>query len=228
MDIALTAADGHQLSAYRADPPTGPHGGTVRGAIVVIQEIFGVNSHMRRTTDGFAKDGYLAICPALFDRVRPGIELGYGPDDVAQGRELRGKISWEAVLADMKAAIDAARVAVGPNGKVGVVGYCWGGSVAWRAATQLAVDAAVGYYGGQVAEFAAEKPKCPVMLHFGEKDAGIPLTQVETVRKSHPGLPIHVYAADHGFNCDDRRQYDEAAAKLARQRTLEFFRAHIG
>lgn len=221
MQIALTATDGHALSAYRADPPTGTK---PRGAIVVIQEIFGVNSHMRRTTDGFAADGYVAICPALFDRLGKGIELGYTPDDVAKGRELRGKIAWDAVLADMASAIKAARA----FGKVGVVGYCWGGSVAWRAATQLTVDAAVGYYGGQVAEFAAETPKCPVMLHFGEKDAGIPMTQVETVRRHHPTLPVHVYDADHGFNCDDRKQYDAAAAKLARQRTLEFFRAHIG
>ncbi len=221
MQLALTAADGHALSAYRADPPKGTK---PRGAIVVIQEIFGVNSHMRRTTDGFVADGYVAICPALFDRLGKGIELGYTPDDVAKGRELRGKIAWEAVLADMAAAIKAAREV----GKVGVVGYCWGGSVAWRTATQLTVDAAVGYYGGQVAEFAAETPKCPVMLHFGEKDAGIPMTQVETVRRHHPALPVHVYDADHGFNCDDRKQYDAAAAKLARQRTLEFFRAHIG
>jgi len=221
MHISLTAADGHTFSAYRADPPkdTKP-----RGGIVVIQEIFGVNAHMRRTTAGFAADGYVAICPAKFDRLGKGIELGYTPDDVAKGRELRGKIAWDAVLADMAAAVKAMR----EFGKVGVVGYCWGGSVAWRTATQLSVDAAVGYYGGQIAEFAAEKPKCPVMLHFGEKDAGIPMTQVETVRRHHPSLPIHVYDADHGFNCDDRKQYDAAAAALARQRTLEFFRAHIG
>lgn len=221
MQIDLVAADGHTLQAYRADPPKGTK---PRGALVVIQEIFGVNGHMRRTTDGFAADGYVAICPALFDRLGKGIELGYTPEDVAKGRELRGKIAWDAVLADMAAAEKATR----EFGKVGTVGYCWGGSVAWRAATQLTFDAAVGYYGGQVAEFAAEKPKCPVMLHFGEKDAGIPMTQVATVRQHHPALPVHVYDADHGFNCDDRKQYDAPAAKLARQRTLEFFRAHIG
>ncbi len=221
MNIELTAADGNKLAAYRADPPAGTK---PRGAIVVIQEIFGANSHMRRVTDGFAADGYVAICPALFDRVKRGVELGYGPDDIAQGRDLRGKITWPQVLADTAAAIAEAR----KSGKVGVVGYCWGGSVAWRAATQLNCDAAVGYYGGMVAEFAGEQPKCPVMLHFGEMDASIPLSDVDKVRKAHPGLPIHVYPADHGFNCDDRRQYDATAAKLARERTLAFFRKHIG
>jgi carboxymethylenebutenolidase len=219
MDIELTASDGHRLAAYRADPK-----GTPRGGIVVVQEIFGVNGHMRRVTDGFAADGYLAICPALFDRVERGVQLGYGPEDIARGRELRAKIAWPQVLADMQAAIKAA----GAAGKVGVVGYCWGGSIAWRTATQLAVDAAVGYYGGMIAEFAAENPKCPVMLHFGEKDQSIPKAHIETVNRHHPNLPIHVYPADHGFNCDDRKQYDPEAAKLARERTLAFFRNHVG
>lgn len=219
MNIELTAADGHRLAAYRADPKGKP-----RGGIVVIQEIFGVNSHMRRVTDGFAADGYLAICPALFDRAQRGVELGYGPEDIARGRELRAKIAWPQVLADMDAAIKEARQA----GKVGVVGYCWGGSVAWRTATQLAVDAAVGYYGGMIAEFAQEDTKCPVMLHFGDRDQSIPMSQIETINKHHPRLPIHIYPADHGFNCDDRKQYDPEAAKLARERTLGFFRNHVG
>jgi carboxymethylenebutenolidase len=221
MDIELTAADGHKLAAYRAEPPKGTK---PRGAIVVIQEIFGVNRHMKRVTDGFAADGYVAICPALFDRVKRGVDLGYGPDDIAAGRDLRGKIAWPQVLADAAAAIAEAR----KSGKVGVVGYCWGGSVAWRAATQLNCDASVGYYGGMVAEFAGEQPKCPVMLMFGEKDASIPLTDVDKVKKAHPGLPVHVYPADHGFNCDDRKQYDPSAAKEARERTLAFFRKHVG
>jgi carboxymethylenebutenolidase len=224
MNIELTAADGHKLAAYRADPPKGVNGGKPRGAIVVVQEIFGVNRHMRRTTDGFAADGYVAISPALFDRVERGVDIGYGPEDIARGRDLRAKIAWPQVLADMDAAIKEAR----KSGKVGVVGYCWGGSVAWRAATQLAVDGAVGYYGGMVAEFAAEMPKCPVMLHFGDKDQSIPMSQIETINKHHPNLPIHVYPADHGFNCEDRKQYDAAAAKLARERTLGFFRNHVG
>lgn len=219
MDIKLTAKDGFTLAAYRAEPKGKP-----RGGIVVIQEIFGVNRHMRAVTDGFAADGYLAICPALFDRAQRGVDLGYGPDDMTKGRDLRGKVTWEQTLADTAAAIAAAK----PAGKVGVVGYCWGGSVAWRAATQLDCAAAVGYYGGMVAQFANEKAKCPVMLHFGEKDASIPLSDVEKFKQAQPGVPVHVYPAGHGFNCDDRAAYDDAAAKLARERTLAFFRSHVG
>ncbi len=219
MDIKLTTKDGFTLAAYRADPEGKP-----RGGIVVIQEIFGVNRHMRRMTDGFAADGYLAICPALFDRAERGIDIAYGPDDIARGRDLRVKVTWEQTLADMAAAIAEVKKA----GKVGVVGYCWGGSVAWRAATQLDCAAAVGYYGGMVAQFANEKAKCPVMMHFGEKDASIPLTDVDKFKKAQPGVPVHVYAADHGFNCEDRKQHDPTAAKLARERTLEFFRKHVG
>ena len=219
MNIELQAADGHKFAAYRADPKGKP-----RGGIVVIQEIFGVNRHMRRTTDGFAADGYVAICPALFDRAERGVDIGYGPDDIAKGRDLRGKITWEQTLADMAAAVAEAKKA----GKVGVVGYCWGGSVAWRAATQLDCDAAVGYYGGMVAQFAGEKAKCPVMLHFGAKDASIPLSDVDKVKQAQPQVPVFVYPADHGFNCEDRKQHDPAAAKTARGRTLEFFRKHVG
>ena len=217
--IELSAADGHKFAAYRADPAGKP-----RGGIVVIQEIFGVNRHMRRATDGFAADGYVAICPALFDRAERGVDIGYGPDDIAKGRDIRGKITWDQTLADMAAAIAEAK----KLGKVGVVGYCWGGSVAWRAATQLSCAAAVGYYGGMVAQFAAEKAKCPVMLHFGEKDASIPLSDVEKFKQAQPQVPVFVYPADHGFNCEDRKQHDPAAAKTARARTLEFFRKHVG
>ena len=224
MQTELKAKDGHTLAAYRAEPPAGVNGGKPRGGIVVIQEIFGVNRHMRRTTDLYAAEGYLAICPALFDRVERGVDIAYGPDDIAKGRDLRGKVTWEQTLADMAAAIAEARKA----GNVGVVGYCWGGSVAWRAATQLDCDAAVGYYGGMVAQFANEKLKCPVMLHFGEKDASIPLSDVDKFRKAQPSVPVHIYPADHGFNCEDRKQHDPAAAKLARERTLEFFRKHVG
>ena len=224
MDTKLTTKDGHTLAAYRADPPKNLNGGKPRGGIVVIQEIFGVNRHMRRTTDLFAAEGYVAICPALFDRVERGVDIAYGPDDIAKGRDLRGKVTWEQTLADMAAAIAEAKKA----GKVGVVGYCWGGSVAWRAATQLDCVASVGYYGGMVAQFANEKAKCPVMLHFGEKDASIPLSDVEKFKQAQPGVPVHIYPADHGFNCEDRKQHDPAAAKLARERTLAFFRSHVG
>lgn len=217
--LTLTASDGHKLSAYRADPAGKP-----KGAIVVIQEIFGVNSHIREVCDGFAKDGYVALAPALFDRAQPGVELGYGPPDIEKGRDLRGKIEWDDVLNDVAAAVKA----VADAGKVGVVGSCWGGSVAWRAATQLpGVSAAVGYYGGQVAQFKDERPKAPVLLHFGETDASIPMSDVEAVKKAQPKVPVHVYPAGHGFSCDHRGSYHAESAKLARTRTMEFFGKHL-
>ena len=160
--VQLTAKDGHKLGAYRADPSGAP-----RGAIVVIQEIFGVNHHIKALVDGFAKDGYVAIAPALFDRVSPGIEIGYTPEDQETGRNTRQKLNWDQVLADTQAARDA----VANVGKVGIVGYCFGGSVAWLAATRLnGFAASVAYYGGNVADFAEEKPKVPVMFHFGAED----------------------------------------------------------
>jgi len=219
--IRLEAADGHRLDAYRA----GPAGEAVAG-LVVIQEIFGVNSHIRSVADRFAAQGFDAIAPALFDRVGPGIELGYESDDIAEGRAIRAKIATDDALADVAAAVAALRA---DGRRVGVVGYCWGGSLAWAAATRLAgVDAAVGYYGGQIAEMADEQPRCPVMLHFGETDASIPMDHVTTMRAKHADLPLHVYPAGHGFSCDARASYDAPSAALALERTLPFLRGHLG
>lgn len=216
--ITLEAGDGHRLSGYQADPVMEP-----KGALVVIQEIFGVNSHIRAVADGFASDGYIALAPALFDRVGPGIELGYTPEDVETGREIRAKIDHDDAVRDMEAAVKALS-----GHRVGVVGYCWGGSLAWNAATRLdGVNAAVGYYGGMIPDMAGEKPKHPVMLHFGETDQSIPMDGVRKVMAAHPDVPVHVYPAGHGFNCDQRGSYDAGSATLARQRTLEFFGAHI-
>ena len=218
--ITLAAKDGHKLQAYRADPA-----GKARGAIVVIQEIFGVNGHMRRVADGFAAQGYVAVAPALFDRVRPGIELGYDPKSVDAGRDIRTEVPLEGSLADLQAAIDYAR----QFGKVGVVGYCWGGSLAFLAATRLdGVAAAVGYYGSMVAGHAREKPKAPVMLHFGELDQGIPMSDVEQVKQARPEVPTFVYKAGHGFNCDERGSYDAASSKMALERTLKFLAEKVG
>ena len=218
--ITLTAKDGHKLAAYRADPAGKP-----KGALVVIQEIFGVNSHMRRVTDNFAAQGYVALSPALFDRVQKGIELGYDPKSIESGRDIRAKVPLDGTLADLQAAIDAVK----PFGKVGVVGYCWGGSLAFLAATRLqGLAAAVGYYGGMIAAHAEERPKVPVLLHFGETDQSIPMSDVEKVKKARPDVPIHVYKAGHGFNCDERGSYDAASAKLAWERTLAFFAQHVG
>ncbi|HUT50088.1 MAG TPA: dienelactone hydrolase family protein [Alphaproteobacteria bacterium] len=217
--ITLTAEDGFTLDAYKAAPEGPPKGG-----IVVVQEIFGVNSHIRGDTDKFARAGYFAIAPAVFDRLEKGVELGYDEAGVAQGRELMGRMDFDKALMDVRAAADA----VAGAGKTGLVGYCWGGSVAWLAATRLGLPS-VGYYGGGIPGFADEAPKAPVMLHFGELDAGIPLDGVEKVKAKHPDVPVHIYeGAGHGFNCDQRGSYHEPSAKLALERTLEFFGAHVG
>ncbi|MEO8305095.1 MAG: dienelactone hydrolase family protein [Betaproteobacteria bacterium] len=218
--LELTAADDFVLSAYRADPAGAP-----RGALVVAQEIFGVNSHIRSVCDGFAADGYLAIAPALFDRVERGVDIGYTPDDIARGRGLKGKAGIDAALLDVAAARDA----VVSAGKVGVVGYCWGGYVAWMAAARLTGFAcAIPYYGGGMLEAVGEHPKCPVIAHFGERDGNIPVDGVRKFAAAHPASQVLIYAADHGFNCDQRGSYDAASAKLARARTIAFLRTHVG
>lgn len=219
--VTLTASGGHELAAWRSEPE-----GTPRAGLVVVQEIFGVNSHIRAVADGFAADGYLVLAPALFDRVEPGIELGYDADDVQKGRDIRAKIAHDDAVKDMKAAVEAL---ADESLKVGVVGYCWGGSLAWNAATRLErVAAAVGYYGGMIPDMADEQPKHPVMLHFGETDQSIPLEGVEKVRSAHPDVPIHIYPAGHGFNCDHRGSYHAESAALARERTLAFFAQTLG
>jgi carboxymethylenebutenolidase len=218
--ISLSAKDGHKLGAYVAQPQGKP-----KGAIVVIQEIFGVNRHIKAVTDRFAAMGYAAVAPALFDRIKPGIELGYDPKSIEEGRALRPKIAMEASLADTQAAIDYAK----QFGKVAVVGYCWGGSLAFLATTRLSgVAAGVGYYGGMIAENAGEKPRVPLILHFGDKDQSIPMTDVEKIKQAQPGLPIYVYSAGHGFSCDERPSFDAAASKLALERTTAFLKQHIG
>lgn len=218
--IELVASDGQRLAAYRAEPV-----GQARGGLVVVQEIFGVNSHIRSVADGYARDGYLAIAPALFDRVQRDVELGYTADDIQAGRALKERTPIDAALRDVEAAVKAASVA----GKVGIVGYCWGGLVSWMAAARIAgLACAVPYYGGGMPDQIGVQPRCPVLCHFGERDAHIPLEGVRRLAAAHPAHTVHVYAADHGFNCDQRGSYDAAAAQLARERTLAFFRQHVG
>lgn len=220
--IELSSSDGHRLAAYRADPDGRP-----RGALLVIQEIFGVNHHIRAVSDGFAADGYLVVAPALFDRVQKNVELGYTAETVAKGRELRAAVALDDALRDVAAAVAAAAEA--GAGKVGIVGYCWGGFVVWMAAARVAgLAAAVSYYGGGVIENAAERAGCPVMLHFGERDSISPPEGIARFKQAQPGAVVHVYPADHGFNVDERGSYEAASAKLARERTLEFLRQHIG
>lgn len=218
--INLTAEDGHRLSAYKATPSGPP-----RGALVVIQEIFGVNSHIKRVADGFAADGYVALAPALFDRVERDYTTGYAPEDVERGRAVRGKLQMDQVLMDVKAAITELKKT---GQRVGIVGYCFGGLVTWLSACRLdGLSAAVGYYGGGIADVAEEHPRSPTMLHFGEMDHAIPKEHYEKVMRLHPNLPVHIYKAGHGFNCDERGSYDEPSARVARQRTIEFFRKHV-
>jgi len=218
--IELVAADGFRLAAYRADPA-----GDRRGGVVVAQEIFGVNSHIRSVCDGFANDGYVAIAPALFDRYERNVDIGYTAEDIARGRALKVRATTDAALQDIAAARDA----LSGSGKIGVVGYCWGGFIAWMAACRLdGFACAVTYYGGGMLEAIAETPKCPVMAHFGERDSMIPVEGVKGFAAAHPEIPVFIYAADHGFNCDQRGSYDAAAAALARERTLQHFRRQLG
>ena len=216
----LKASDGHSLDAYVAEPSGKP-----RGCIVVVQEIFGVNSHIRGVADGYAADGYLAIAPAMFDRVQKGYETGYTPPEIAAGVEIMKKLDWDKAMLDVKAAMEAGKAA----GKIGIVGYCWGGAVAWVASSRVpGLAAAVCYYGGAIPNFANERPKCPVMLHFGETDHSIPVDKAKEVAAKHPEATTHYYPAGHGFNCDQRGSYHEPSAKQARQRSVEFFRRHVG
>jgi carboxymethylenebutenolidase len=214
--IDLTSKDGQQISAYEARPD-----GECRGAVVVVQEVFGVNSHIRSVADGYAQSGYYAIAPAIFDRIEPGVELGYEPDDLERGVELAfEKLDMSTTLADLQAAIDHAS----EFGKVGMVGYCFGGLLTWLSACQLEhLSAASAYYGGGIPDQPDMTPGCPVILHFGELDSYIPLESVESFAQKHPDLPVHVYPADHGFNCDQRASYNEEAASLALSRTMALF-----
>lgn len=218
--VTLEASDGFVLSAYRVEPRGEP-----RGGVVILQEIFGVNQHIRKVADTYARAGYLAIAPALYDRVAPGTELGYGPAHMQKALELRAQCDLAGAMLDVQAAIDDVSLA----GKVAVVGYCWGGQLAWRAA-HAANDlaAAVMYYGGGVDALGPMAPRCPVLGHFGERDAHIPVNRILPLQTRYVDLvTIKVYPADHGFNCDARDSYDEASAELALQRTLAFLDRHL-
>ena len=219
-DIKLTASDQFQFGAYRADPKGAP-----KGAVVVIQEIFGVNHHIRSVCDRLATEGYVAIAPSIFDRIQPNFQSGYSPDEIAAARKFVANPDWPAMLRDTQAAIDAAA----PSGPVGIIGFCLGGSIAFAAATKLSgLSAAVGYYGGAIARFADDKPKVPVQLHFGEKDAGIPLSDVETIKAKRPEVEVFVYpGAQHGFHCDERASFDKQSADIAWPRSLAFFAKHL-
>lgn len=219
--IDTTAQDGHKFSAYCAKPKSAP-----RGGLVIIQEFFGVNGHIRRVCDQYAADGYLALSPAIFDRVERNIELGYDEAGMTKGRALRAKLDLDQIMLDVQATIDAA----GSAGKVAALGYCWGGSLAYIAAARLGgLACAVGYYGAQIAAHKAETPRVPVLLHYAETDEYIPQSDIEKVRQTQPAVTIYQYpGTEHGFNCDDRRFYEPKSAAVARTRTLSFIQDHVG
>ena len=219
--VSLRAHDGHALSAYQARPDKPP-----RGGLVLLQEIFGITGHIRRVCDGYAAQGYHVVAPALFDRVRPGIELGYSKEDAATGRDLRSKLPWDQVFAD----VIAAKAQLSGSGKIATLGYCWGGTIAWRSAVHVdGVAAAVCYYGTQIGPFIAEKPRCAVLMHFGESDPIATLDHAGQLRATQGAqVEIQVYPASHGFNCDEIASFHQPSAALALRRSLEFLAAHIG
>jgi len=217
--IQLTASDGHKLSAYRAEPAGKPKGG-----LIVAMEIFGVNSHIRGVADGYAADGYLVIAPALFDRSQPGYETGYSQEEVQRGIGIIQKLTLDNAMKDVSAAMGN----IVSAGKVGIVGYCWGGTVSWKAACNVnGLACAVPYYGGGIPGLIGEKPKCPVLFHWGESDQSIPLTKAQEFAAAHKDRTHYFYAAGHGFNCDQRGSYDAQSAALARSRTLAFLAKHL-
>lgn len=217
-DIINIGTSGTQcISAYLARPEGAP-----RGGIVVVQEIFGVNAHIRSVVDGYAEAGYTAIAPAVFDHLETGVELGYDPAGMQKGMALIGELGFERALEDVASAAEAIKSA----GRIGVVGFCWGGSVAYLAAIRLGLPA-VSYYGGRNTQLTGQQARAPLMFHYGLKDAHIGAADREQVRAANPTAEFHVYDADHGFNCDARASYDATAARLARERTLAFFARHL-
>jgi carboxymethylenebutenolidase len=214
--IRLRAKDGHELDAYVAEPAGAPKGG-----VVVVQEVFGVTDHIKRVADRYAAQGYRAIAPAMFDRIERNLTLDYS--EVQKGIQYMRQLQWPNTLADVEAAANEVRA-----GSAAVVGFCWGGTVAHVAASELPLDAAVSYYGGGVAKMLDKKPQCPILYHFGDQDASIPLLDVEMIRRANPDSPLYIYpGAGHGFNCDERASYSEKDAELAFQRSVEFLGAQM-
>jgi carboxymethylenebutenolidase len=222
--IQLKASDGFSLGGYRADAAKGSGGGKPKGGLVIIQEIFGVNHHMRNVCDRFAALGYTSLAPAIFDRAKRDVDLGYDKPGMDEGVNLRAAIKLEDTLKDVQAATDALQSV----GKVGIIGYCWGGSLAFIGAARLSgLACAVGYYGGMIAAHANEKPKVPTILIFGEQDHGIPMTDIEKIKVARPEVKVYVYPAGHGFACDERGSYDKAATDKALEVSLAFLKQHL-
>ena len=219
--FTLNTTDKHSLGAYRADPA-----GTPKGGMVVVQEIFGVNHHIRAVCDRLAALGYVAVAPAVFDRFVRNFESGYTPDEIAHARSYLGNLNWDHMMADVAAAQGDLK----GTGPLGIVGFCMGGTAAFLAACRLpGFSAAVSFYGGMIGKFADEKPKCPMQMHFGEKDQSIPMTDVEIIKQKRPDCEIYVYKdAGHGFHCDERGSFHPASRDIAWERTTAFLKKHMG
>lgn len=218
-NITISSADGFEFGAYRADPTGQPKGG-----VLVIQEIFGVNQHIREVCDAYARHGYVAIAPALYDRIDTDVQLGYDFDSMSTGIEYKVGLRMPLVLDDLQATVDV----LSESGKVAVVGYCFGGTLAWLAANELQGIACVSaYYGGEIVSYLDRRPRCPIILHFGEQDKHIPMSDVDEIRENHPSITIYIYPADHGFNCAHRAQYHEPSAQLSLERTLALLSKYL-
>lgn len=218
--LTLRAADGHELGAYVARPAGEPIAG-----LVVVQEIFGVNAHIRTVADEYAKDGFLAVAPALFDRIERGVDLRYDGADMQRALTFIPRLDMDKAILDIGAAMEYAAKTTGK--KTGVIGFCFGGTLAWLSAARLRPSAAVGYYGGRIGNYAAEKPTAPVMLHFGRQDTHIPAEEVNKVHQAHPAVEIYWYDAGHAFNATPRASYNPEASRLARERSLAFLKKHL-
>jgi carboxymethylenebutenolidase len=217
--VRLHAKDGHTLDAYTVQP-----GAPATAGLVIVQEIFGVNAHIRAVAERYAEDGFVTIAPAIFDRIEPGVDLGNGDTDRQRAMALLSKFDIEKAVDDIAAAVEWLR---GLGVKVGVVGYCLGGTLAWLSAARLPIDAAVGYYGGRIAQYLGERPKVPVILHFGEQDQHIPQSEIDAIAQVHSEVPIYSYPAGHAFNRDGSAGYDASSAIRARERTLAFLHEHL-
>ena len=217
--IRATASDGHEFDIYLAQSQ-----GTPRGGIVLVQEIFGVNKHIKSVAEKFSSNGYLVGAPSLFDRVKPDIQLGYSTEDVIRGKELKENLGNESPLIDIAATLSILRSA----GNVAIVGYCWGGMLAWLSACQVdGFNAAVSYYGGGVGQLTAMQPNCPCIFHFGEQDHSIPITEINSLKQAHPNCPIYIYPAGHGFNCEQRDSFHLTSSKIAFERTIQHIDKYI-
>ena len=216
--LEISAKDNHQFSAYISQPLEKPKAG-----IVIIQEIFGVNAHIKEVTDLYASKGYLCIAPSLFDRIEKNVTLNYDETGVIKGRNLK-ELCDKNALKDIEASITVVSTA----GKVGVIGYCWGGSLSWRIGCQASnLSASVCYYGGDIPKLKNLKPNCNVLTHFGEFDKGIPIKDVKIFEKKRPEVLTYTYPADHGFNCDHRSQFNKKCADIAHDRTLKFLERNL-